>query len=315
MYQEYAIDPTTICRSFDRFKLIWNGLGYGEGRLLSLFPGAWAKKVVSSGAYKDLPDGLRKKTIEDLLVRETKLKRKSIASGREYVPDLGSWLQAAEDAHANRAFHGIVSETNPRDQAAVTCFGDLGDNEGCCWNLPRPWQVKRNHVEMAAAAGPLLRSSKKILMIEPYFNFGRRFTRPLRSFLAELVPYAAVVDRVEVHLKHNPERGTPEHFTEEFKQEAAEKLHFIRPRGGEALLQKLEFFIWESPDDNRMHPRYILTEVAGLGFENGLDESDDGETLTDVTLVYGQSLNTRWNEFQDATATRQLLSKFSISEL
>jgi hypothetical protein len=315
MYQEYAIDPTTICRSFDRFKMIWNGLGYGEGRLLSMLPASWAKKVVKSSAYNDLPDGLRKKAIEDNLAREKKLKQKSVASGRNYKPDLGSWLQGAEEAHADRPFHGILAETNPREQPAVTCFDDLGENEDCCWNLPRPWQVKRNHIAMANAAAPLLRCSKQILLIEPYFHFGRRFTRPLLSFLTELVPYTGSIDRVEVHLKHNPERGTPEYFTEEFKQEAAGKLRFIQPTGGESLLQKLEFFIWENPDDNRMHPRYILTEVAGLGFENGLDESDDGETLTDVNPVYGQSLETRWNEFQVGTAARQLLSKFSISDL
>tara|TARA_B110001469_G_scaffold79498_1_gene75208 strand:- start:4751 stop:4951 length:201 start_codon:yes stop_codon:yes gene_type:complete len=64
-----------------------------------------------------------------------------------------------------------------------------------------------------------------------------------------------------------------------------------------------------------MHPRYILTEVGGLGFENGLDESDDGETLTDVTLVYGQSLVTRLNEYQADDPERKLLCRFSTSDL
>lgn len=311
MYQEYAIDPTTICRSFDRFKLIWNSLGYTEGRLLSSFPSAWAKRVVSSSAYKGLPDGLRKKAIEDHLIREKRLKQKSIASGREYQPDLGSWLQAAEAAHTLQPFHGVIAETNPRD-AAVSTFDELGDDEACCWNLPRPWQVKREHTAMAVAASPLLRCSKQVLFIEPYFNFGRRFTRPLRSFLSEIATYASVVERVEVHLKHNLDLGTSEFFVETFKQEAAEKLHFYCPSGGESILKKLEFFIWESPDDNRMHPRYILTELAGLGFENGLDESDDGQTLTDVTPVSGQSLKTRWDEFQVATASRNLIHRFKV---
>ena len=313
MYQEYAIDPTTICRSFDRFKLVWNGLGYSEGRVLSRFPGSWEKKVIKSQAYKDLPDGLRKKLIEDSLANEAKVKRKSIASGRDYDSNTPSWLEEAENAHASAPFCGILAEGNPREHASVVTYDELGDTEDC-WTVPRPWQVMRYRRAMAAAAAPLLRASRDILFIEPYFKFSPRFTKPMQAFLAELVPFERVINRLEIHLKHWDDESNEATFQSDFEQAVADKLRYCCPRGGEKLLKKLEFFIWESSDSNRMHPRYILTEVAGLGFENGLDESDDGGGLTDVSIVAGDSLQTRWNEFQMATVSRRLVSRIKVRD-
>lgn len=296
MYQEYAIDPTTICRSFDRFARFWNGLGYGEGRLLSRFPGKWERKLIRSQAYLDLSEGQRKR-VEILLKREADTRRRIVPSGRSYDSNAQTWLEAAENCHRQQPFHGILAESNPRSHGSVTCFDDVGE-QGDCWATPRPWQVKRWRTDMARAAAPLLRTSREILFVEPYFEFSDRFTHPLCAFLSELASYAGVIKRLEVHLKRRSDEGTPEYFRDVFEQEARAKLRHYRPPDGHELIEKLEFFIWESPDENRMHPRYILTEVAGLGFENGLDETYEGEILTDVTLVDGPSLQRRWQEFQ-----------------
>lgn len=315
MYQEYAIDPTSICGSFDRFKLFWNGLGYHEGRLLSRFPGSWEKRVVKSRSYQELPDGLRKKAIEESLAKEVKIKRRSVLSGRDFDSNAPSWLEEAERAHASMRFHSILSEENPRSHTDVACFDEIGE-PGDSWEIPKPWQVTRYHKDMAQAAAPLLRASREILLIEPYFDFHTRFTRPLKSFLTELAPYSSAIMRIEVHLKHWDNESNDELFIEAFKERAAENLrHFTPEHGGQAILEKLDFIIWESPDANRMHPRYILTEVAGLGFENGLDESDNGGGVTDVSIIAGASLETRWNEFQETSSTRRLISRIHARDL
>jgi hypothetical protein len=317
MYQEYAIDPTTICRSFDRFKLVWNGLGYPEGRLLSRFPGRWEDKVFKSASYEELPDGLRKKWIFDALAAEakTRQKLKSIASGRDFDSNATTWLEEAERAHSAKPFSGILSETNPRGNADIVCYDELGDVEDC-WNVPRPWQVTRFYKDMSAAAAPLLHASREILFVEPYFKFESRFTRPLKAFLSELVPYASPIRRIEIHLKQWDGDVHAEDFQEEFSQALEANLRHLKPDDGDAIIEKLEFFIWESPTgSNAMHPRYILTEVAGLGFENGLDESSDGCGLTDVSIIAGDSLTNRWKEFQESTCTRRQVAKISAREL
>ena len=316
MYQEYAIDPTTICGSFDRFKLFWNGLGYHEGRLLSRFPGSWEKRVVKSRAYKDLPDGLRKKAIEESLAKETKEKRRSIHSGRSFDSNTPSWLEEAERAHITLPFQGIIADENPRELQEVSCFNDIGET-GDCWEMPRPWQITRYHKDMTFAAAPLLRTSREILFIEPYFDFQPRFTRPLQSFLSVLAPYAKAVRRIEVHLKHWDRESNDELFIQNFKRRGALSLG-KSSTGNEvrALIEKLDFIIWESPSgSNGMHPRYILTEISGLGFENGLDESDDGDGITDVFIISGASLHIRWKEFQEATSTRRLIGRIQARDL
>ena len=92
-------------------------------------------------------------------------KRKSIASGRAFDSNAPSWLEAAESVHAQKAFHGILSEENPRDHADVVCYDALGDAEDS-WTVSKPWQVTRYRSDMAAAAAPLLRASRDILFIE-----------------------------------------------------------------------------------------------------------------------------------------------------
>lgn len=313
MYQEYAIDPTTICRSFDRFKLFWNGLGYHEGRLLSRFPGTWERKVVKSPAYKDLPDGHRKKAIEESLIREAKAKRKSIASGRKYDPCAESWLTEVEQTQASQPFHGILAEENPNQHSDIICFDDVGDKEDC-WCTPTPWQVKRCHTDLAQTAAPLLLASRELLFIEPYFRLSSRFTRPLKRMFESIKEYEQKIDRIEIHLKKGDPKDGFENFLDGFEHDLKNKVQECCTRPCDWVLDKLEFFIWESPDDDRMHPRYILTDTAGLGFENGLDEDRGGDTYTDVNLVTGPSLERRWNEFQVETATRKKVKTYKAAD-
>jgi hypothetical protein len=311
VYQEYAIDPTTLCKSFDRFKLIWNGLGYSEGRLLSKFPTKWEWKLLKSDSYKSLSDGQRNRIL-DILATEQKNKHKIISSGREYESNTPSWLEEAERVHSTQPFHAILAEDNPRTNDSVACFDDLGV-DGDCWCTPRPWQVKRHHTDMAKAAGPLLQASKEILFIEPYFKFSTRFTRPLKKMLETVQNYERKIERIEIHLKEREPRPEFDSFLKEFEHNLRDKVKDCCTRPCDQLLDKLEFYIWESPDDNRMHPRYILTDVAGLGFENGLDEDMGGDTFTDVSLLAGASLTKRWKEFQPESAERRLIHSFKAS--
>lgn len=307
MYQEYAIDPTTICRTFDRFKLFWGGLGYGEGRLLSKFPGSWEKKALKSDTYNVLTE-LQQKRIEELLAREKFEKRRIVPSGREYDSNSPSWLDAAESAHAGKPFHAILAEGNPRKHKAVACFDDLGE-DGDFWSVPRPWQIDRWHTNMANAAARLLLCSREILFVEPYFCFEERFTRPLKAFLEIVTPYANVIQRIEVHLKQSNPELSHDDFRDAFIEAGKQNLKHCCPRDGKELLKKVEFFIWENSTTHRMHPRYILTEVSGLGFEHGLDESVAGHEVCDINIVSGSSLQKRWEEFQETTSPRMLVCR------
>jgi len=312
MYQEYAIDPTTICRSFDRFKLIWNGLGYSEGRLLSRFPTKWQRKLLKSETYLSLSDGQRSK-VREILTREEFSQQKIIASGRSFKPETPTWLGDAERVDTGKPVHAILSEENPREHCSVACYNNIGE-EGDCWSTPTPWQIKRCHTDIAKASGPLLKVSREILFIEPYFQFKTRFTRPLKRMLETVNDYEPRITRIEIHLKEgNPPDGF-DTFLDGFEHDLRNKLQDCCTRPCDVLLDKLEFFIWDSPDDNRMHPRYILTDVSGLGFENGLDEDPTGGTFTDVSRIAGVSKERRWAEFQTTSATRTLIKTFKATD-
>jgi hypothetical protein len=312
MYQEYAIDPTTICQSADRFLRFWGGLGYGEGRLLSKFPGKWERMLLRSESYGGLTD-IQKTAILQRLATEKETKQRIIPSGRNYNSNSTDWLEAAESGHSEKPFHAILAEENPRNHGAVSCFDNVG-KDGDCWTVSRPWLIERWHTDLAKVAVPLLRVSREILLIDPNFQFKERFTRPLKAFLSELLPYAGVIRRIELHLNYNNRDLSHQTFRDEFLGDAKNNLRHCCPTGGQELLKKLDFFIWERPESNRMHPRYILTEVAGLKFDYGLDESIAGHELTDVDLVSGHSLQGRWKEFQIETSPRPLIHRIRFEE-
>jgi hypothetical protein len=61
----------------------------------------------------------------------------------------------------------------------------------------------------------------------------------------------------------------------------------------------------------RMHPRYILTDVGGLRIEKGLDEGTPGET-TDVSLLDLDLCAARLGEFDTERPAYQLLDKVTV---
>ena len=55
---------------------------------------------------------------------------------------------------------------------------------------------------------------------------------------------------------------------------------------------------WEQiAGGERLHPRYILTEMGGISFEVGLDEGKPGES-TDVAILEPAILEQRRSEYQ-----------------
>lgn len=312
MYQEYAIDPTKICRNWERFRYVWSHLGYDRGRLLSLFPKKWFAELYESEAYKDLSPAEQSRVIEKFK-QEKFQKNKIVPANRTVTEALSNWLEHAEAGHNLKAFHSIIADENPRRRSEVTLFDNL-DEDLAPWQVATPWLVKRKAEQLASAANLLLQRGRKILFIDPHFCFERRYTNTFESYLEVIAKRALPVDYIEVHMNYSNKRGTEEFFLNDLKCNLNSKLRRYCPSSA-TLLRHMEFIVWEDSDDSEMHPRYILTEFAGLGFENGLDESAATETLTDVTRMGGESLKTRWDEFQETTSTRRLISRIHVRDL
>jgi hypothetical protein len=63
-----------------------------------------------------------------------------------------------------------------------------------------------------------------------------------------------------------------------------------------------------------MHPRYILTDLAGLRYEYGLCEGNEGEK-TDIQIIgkTGAIYQQRWADFGPASTTFEFADGYEVS--
>ena len=67
----------------------------------------------------------------------------------------------------------------------------------------------------------------------------------------------------------------------------------------------MRVFIWKQREQGeKLHNRYILTEVCGVSFGIGLDKADDLETLEtdDLSLMNPSQLAVRWKQYKGSPA-------------
>jgi hypothetical protein len=152
--------------------------GFDRGRLLSLFPKKWLALAIEATSH--LPDTEKKKVVEKL----TQLKHQSsVRSGRNYDPEIGTWLQNALAQQAANPFHAIITSSNPTSHPSVVVIGEL-DEANPLIRVSHDASVVREARALAAAMKLLLQSAEKVLFVDPFYDpFNRKYPDTLRACL------------------------------------------------------------------------------------------------------------------------------------
>lgn len=279
MLYEYALDPGVLY-NFDKVRYFLEKFGVHRGRLISRFPRKWKRMVWE--ACVTCGDIERKRIEESLINADVKF----ISSNRDYNGN-STWLNNAEDQHALRPFHAIISKSNPRASAVVLIADDLTETTPL-WNVPRERVVPRKAFDLASHIEPLLRMATEVIFIDPYFDpYAPRYRRTLKAF-ARVIHSNGGHCRIEYHLKYSDSA---------FQDGCQANLPSILPTGLE-----IKFIRWRQIDGGEtLHPRYILTDRGGVRIEHGLDEGRDGE-CTDVSLLDLSVYQQRWKDYREAPA-------------
>ena len=293
MIHEYALEPELVATWVDRRvgRYFIKKFGLGQPRIVSRYPKRW-KKLVWEAFTSD--NDVERGRMTELLERlsETMVKRRD---GR-WNPG-AAWLDNAEDEHTRVPFHAILARSNPRGHAQVL-VADALDDSTPCWIVPRGCTVHRTASDMAAAAASMLRSADVVVFVDPHFGPGNtRHRRPLREFLRVVVTNRPghPPQRIEVQSAAEGDgRPTPEFFREECRH----RLPSCVPRGLRVHLVRLR----QQPGGERLHNRYILTDLGGVIFGVGLDEGDAGDT-DDIQLLDRAQYEERWRQYASATPT------------
>ena len=271
MIHEYVLEPEVVASWHDRvkFRFFIDWFGYGAGRVVGMYPSKtnWRKHVWAALDADFSP------TDKDR-TRMVEIVKKLIASkvqrvGSEWNGTL-DWLTNAESEHLRKPFHAILARENPRNNGTVMLEADILEGEAAGWDVPHSMVVQRGAESMAECVAPMLRCATRVLFVDPHFRADkRRFRDPLAAFLRRVNPQATT----EIHASASyDEAPSGEHFRNE--SERALQRHSVIPGGLE-----LKVYRWRNREGGeKMHNRYVLTDIGGVQFGTGLDEGEEGTT-------------------------------------
>ena len=170
----------------------------------------------------------------------------------------------------------------------MICEGDVLDDKAEDWEAPSTVIVQRYANKMAECVAPILRCATRILFVDPYFRanhdqeqYRDRHKKTLAAFLQTIGARASQI-KMELHAAHNDELDW-----ETFRQECEDHLPSLLPPGAMLTVRR-----WKNRVE-KLHNRYILTDIGGVLFGAGLDEGAPGATDDVVRLnrdVYSQRL-------------------------
>ncbi len=255
MIHEFAIDPT-IFDTYQTFHQFMDQIGFRYGRMISLLPVDWEEMVksVCSGT-----EPVKRRSIEDRLIEMKRHKKRFYLSGRLYDTER-NWFENAEAQHSAQPFRAIVTSRNPGALSYVLT-ADHVNNTNDLWNVPDQLLIRRNAEDMAQCLSLFLRYSSRIIFIDTYFDpADSAFYRPLEHFLAQAMNGSRATS-VEYHT-------VPRSSRNDFEKGCRDNLPQRIPRG-----VQVRFVRWYQRNPGKdFHDRFILTDIGGISFGQGLSE-------------------------------------------
>lgn len=263
LIKEFAIEPRVIA-TWQHFRELWEDFGAGQGRLISKYPLLWKSKVDELARQFSKP-------VQALAI-SSKIRRdehKFLVTGRTYNGADG-WLVNALSHMATEPFHAVIACENPTGAGKVLVAGEFAKDEAPYKVVAEDF-IPRKAPELAACAGLLLEHCEEIQFVDPYFNPSEpRFRNTFEAMLQ--LCNTGSLKTLEIH------REKPNPFIPGVqKANYCHQLELMVPASA-----TLRVYFWsQNPGGLGLHPRFLLTDLGGIHFENGLDEGDPGE----ATLV------------------------------
>lgn len=256
MFYEYALEPAVLC-SWDRARFFLDAFGPWKGRFLAEYPRRWKKMVFDGLAC---PDVEKKRIVERL----AQLDRRVFSPRANASYDgTRTWLVNAEEEHERQPFHAIVAALAVPSQEAHVLDGAEVDETHARWRVENGRLVSREPAVFVQAIRLLLNASQRVVVIDPYFRADQPDkTRPLVAFCQAVLGRATV----EVHFADEPRGYDP------CMKDAARALPTLLPDG-----MRVTLLCWkERAGGPRLHNRYLLTEVGGVKFGDGIEMGSTG---------------------------------------
>lgn len=262
MIYEYAVNPS-LCANWRDLKDLIIAFGREEGRLISDVP---RKQWVRSALYainRSNPKPVEKKRLKTFL---KKLSTKALYVRNHTIDDKSEWIDNAIATHQIWPFRAIITDKYAGCEECVIENG-LGLLTYDCWKAAPSVTVARKAMDMIDIIRPVIENARQIVLVDRNFRLVDSNGHPAIRYKSVLLEVLNVI----TNKQHGPSINTVfYHVGGKYFSSAELQRH------GELYLKNeipermtLKFIIW--PWDE-LHDRYLLTDIGGLDFGQGLDE-------------------------------------------
>lgn len=280
MIYEYAVSPK-LFSSEQHATFLYQAFGPDAGRLLCEFPRKRWLQLAVALIKADVADGeLQKK----LLTAVTALAKIAVSRQGEQWENNLSWINNAIIEHGRIPFRSILWEGPGQPHASTRTPSITLCNEAE-WKAQPSIHVQRTAVEMVRPIGDLLQLSRRVVLVDRNFNpADGRWVNVLLETVRILrgSPRQPRVDHLRLILSNM--NKIPDDAFERLARDS------IAPRLPEGM--SIRFHLKMS---NRLHARYVLTDIGGVQFADGLDEGvNAGVPPTMITRLSYDSHRIEW---------------------
>jgi len=293
---EYAVEPSLL-NNWNDFRHFSEQFGVSRGRLISRYPKKWEQMVHQS--LNSCPPVEKLKIVERL----SRLKDRMIARQSTWDPRQ-EWLLNAEEEHERKPFRAILARHNPRSQSFVL-EGDAVEESHPLWKAEVSQPVARTPQDICAYVGPLLRISRHVLFVDPYFRPSQYKYRMIFAELFELFLHDRTFGPTSVGIFVSTKVDCAQQY---FIEECQKYIPSLIPVGMQVTIG-----LWsQRADGEEIHNRYVLTDRGGVKFGNSLREGDTG-TSDDINLLSEEQHKLRFDQYAGPSPVFDLVNTITVN--
>lgn len=301
MIYEYAVSPHLFGKP-ENLNSLFQAFEPGSGRLISDYPRQKWIQYARAFIKKSIQEESERNAWIELLIlleKYTLFERQGTIWDNQ---DGISWIINAINEHHRRPFRGILTDKkDSTSEPDIISFGSAMHSH-IKWKVPSNRSIPRSSIELVKSVASLIDMSTTLILVD------RNFDPSEGCFLKVLVAFADYLLTVRTHepkIQQIKFVTTYEDFKiketkEHFEKRCRNILPELLPSGIEVKfhlkVKKL------------LHPRFVLTNIGGVLFDWGLDESDGMPTI--ISRLSVEVFEEEWAQWD-----KKLVHHFTISGL
>jgi hypothetical protein len=280
----FALEPKLVATwgRREEFRFIYDKFGIGTPRVLLELPTftKWKRDVFAAANAIELSQQEMLNLTELFRIFADHKCRRADA----VYDGLLSWLENAEREYDRKEYAAIAATENPRSHHAVI-VGDHLDTARAKWALATGATVARTPAALATALAAMLINCRELHFIDPHFGPENARHRKVLEMLTDVM--AASGRFPEVLRVHSAAKSDKVFFEQHAAKMAKQLSHGCA----------VEFVRWKQRQGSeKLHNRYVLTDLGGVALGVGLDEGEAGET-DDLLLLPRAQFQQRWLQY------------------